>query len=127
MNLINDIKAGLKLKPLRAWWKNLWPQRRVRMRHVDHASWANRVLNQRMPNANTPEWRIRHNITTVEEERRHLGKRPPLTAEICASCMKRGWHWEDLDTGHGAKLRRKRTCLGNGEYHGIDDWDNGQF
>jgi hypothetical protein len=116
VTLRQDISDGLHLRPLRAWWRSLWPSRKVRLSDPSRSGrrgpiraelWDQSERLERLD-----EFRWLRDLGASDNE---LRSRMPLDP-ICASCKRRGWHWEEYETGGGGTMRRKATCLGTGEY-----------
>jgi hypothetical protein len=114
VTLRQDISDGLHLRPLRAWWRSLWAWRN--QGNSDHSRSGRRgPIRTELweQEGRLDEFRWLRDLGASENE---LRSRMPLNP-ICASCKRRGWHWEQHPTAGGdGVMRRKATCLGTGEY-----------
>lgn len=122
MSLREEIKHGLRFGPLRAWWKSLWLTRRVHLRapkgETMHLHYSHPERWDSDTHFDEVRW-LRNMGFSDADIRANIGIDPlkPPTPKICASCKKRGWHWTQHPSADGNTiLRRKETCLGNGEY-----------
>lgn len=108
MSVWEDIKDGLRFGPVRRFFARLrgYPSGHSIHIHSERPSdWADRILKD-----HSRTWESSYSVTEK------LARMSKPKANICASCKRRGWHWEEYEANAGV-MRRKATCIGNGQYH----------